>query len=113
MENQKNGEPKPVKGRISLAGLMNQVAKLVSESTAWLLHNLSLVFVLPYGQVYRRNTRQPIISIINADNEYEVHERLLAWFKVKLREAQYVQVAVRRSFNHVLRTIIKDRLKAC
>ena len=51
--------------------------------------------MLPYGHLYRAHTRGPIISIIEEDDELEVRAKLIRWFHLKLREAQYVQVAVR------------------
>ena len=53
--------------------------------------------MLPYGQIYHRNTQVPISTIIHLNDETEIQNELLRWFKVKLREAQYVQVAVRES----------------
>lgn len=78
---------------------------MISEDIAWLLDAASSVAMLPYGQVYRRNTRLPIVTIIGKHDEAEIHAELLKWFKVKLREAQYVQVAVRKRIHHIIPSI--------
>lgn len=55
---------------------------------------------LPYGHIYRentRNTRNPIISIVDNDDEILILQEVTEWFKVKVREAQYIQVAVSTS----------------
>lgn len=71
-------------------------AQVIREGIAWLLAVASSAAVLPYGQVYRRNTLLPIIAIIGKNDEADIRSELSKWFKVKLREAQYVQVAVRK-----------------
>ena len=61
------------------------------------------VTTVPYGRIYRRNTRDPLISILGGDThkkrdeesrEEDEGDQLETWIKVKEREAQYVQVAV-------------------
>ena len=60
---------------------------------------LGAVIVLPYGHIYRAHTREPIVAIIEEEDETEVRNKLNKWFKSKLQEAQYVQVAVRDPTN--------------
>ena len=61
------------------------------------------VTTVPYGRIYRRNTRDPLISILGGNTHKKRDEesrdedegdQLETWVKVKEREAQYVQVAV-------------------
>ena len=63
---------------------------------------------VPYGLIYRRNTLDPLISILDGNplgkrDEESGHrdegaqlERLQIWMKIKKREPRYVQVVVWR-----------------
>ncbi|MCJ1456296.1 hypothetical protein MMC28_006656 [Mycoblastus sanguinarius] len=53
----------------------------------------TLMALLPCLQAYQRDTLLPIIFIIEKETEVEVHYELAKCFKIKIREAQYVQVA--------------------
>ena len=54
-----------------------------------------IVSVLGYASIYRRNTLDPIHRIINTgDDDEATKEEIERWARAKLKEAQYVQVAV-------------------
>ena len=50
--------------------------------------------VLPYRFVYRRNTEDPIDAVLNTTNSHDCKRELEKWFRMKMREVQYVQIAV-------------------
>lgn len=58
---------------------------------ASLLRICGFLAVLPYGSIYRRNTPDPIVE---KGNEHSAISGLESWARLKLKEAQYVQVAV-------------------
>lgn len=68
--------------------------KTVGQSAGRLLDSLAFIAVLPYRELYRINTLSPISSIVTKNDEVEINADLNHWFKSKLKEAQYVQVAV-------------------
>ena len=59
-----------------------------------LLAFLVAIAVLPYSNIYRRNTHDPLISIMEQNNDTATVSELQRWAKRKHGEAQYVQVAV-------------------
>ena len=52
------------------------------------------VAVLAYGSIYSRNTLKPIQRIIDSSDEASLKDEMKQWTSSKLKEAQYVQVAV-------------------
>ena len=50
--------------------------------------------VLPYGNIYKRNTHDPLQSIKEQPDETTAATELQQWASRKLSEAQYAQVAV-------------------
>lgn len=62
----------------------------VNEILIDFLKNLA---ILPYRYVYRRNTRDPINEFLKVSGS-NCQTKLEIWLKLKLHEAQYVQVAV-------------------
>ena len=48
----------------------------------------------PYRFVFLRNTYDPIALALKARDTEDCRSQLESWFKLKLREAQYIQVAV-------------------
>ena len=53
-----------------------------------------MVSFLGYASSYRRNTLSPIRRIINTVDDDATKEEIDRWSRSKLKEAQYVQVAV-------------------
>jgi len=62
----------------------------------YLLFAECLVFIAtsPYFRIFNRNTRRPLKELAETTDETRIKEFLLRWTVLKLREAQYVQVAV-------------------
>ena len=69
-------------------------AQMTSKYALRLVDGCAFVAMLPYGSIYRRNTLLPIIFIVEQDDVLERQTAIKRWFRIKLREAQYVQVAV-------------------
>ena len=59
------------------------------------LRLLCFAVVLPYKSVYREFTRDPLLALITTHNDQIAITGLKLWRDMKLREAYYVQVAVR------------------
>ena len=51
----------------------------------------------PYLLLYERETREPLLKILRTSDQSESLQLIEHWFVAKSKEAQYVQVAVRRS----------------
>ena len=69
----------------------------MGQSISKVLGGLAFIVVLPYRYVYRRNTQLPITSIVTKDDEIDIRLELFRWYKLKTKEAQYIQVAVSAS----------------
>lgn len=87
MRSKSNGTGRPIHG-------LTLNAQMISKSALRLVDGCAFVAMLPYGSIYRRNTLLPIIFIVEQDDVLERQIAIERWFRVKLREAQYVQVAV-------------------
>ena len=59
-----------------------------------LLDILKNLAISPYRLVYHRNTHDPIVAVLDTNSSTDCKIKLEIWFHLKLREAQYVQVAV-------------------
>ena len=68
------------------------------------------VLTLPYGFFYDRNTRTPLTNIAASTNPADCRSHVEAFFKAKIREAQYVQVAVRDTVPHSSHTYRNNQL---
>jgi hypothetical protein len=55
---------------------------------------LALICLLPHIALFRRNTLIPIKAIISEPNQGQVRQLVRDWATGKLKEVQYVQVAV-------------------
>lgn len=66
-------------------------ARKVLDILTTILEDVALI---PYRLVFRRNTRDPILAILSTTNSADCKEKVELWFILKLREAQYVQIAV-------------------
>ena len=69
----------------------------------------AFVVVLPYGNIYRQNTRDPLAAFIRGDDNDAAFAAMKEWSEMKLREVQYVQVAVSQvcfSFDALLRIYV-------
>ena len=55
---------------------------------------LVAIAVLPYSNIYKRNTRDPLILIMEQDNDTAAVSELQRWAKRKHGDPQYVKVAV-------------------
>ncbi|KAI9653779.1 MAG: hypothetical protein M1831_005646 [Alyxoria varia] len=53
----------------------------------------AFVVVLPYGNIYRQNTRDPLAAFIRGSDNDAAFAGMKEWSEMKLREVQYVQVA--------------------
>ena len=63
----------------------------------------------PYRFVFLRNTYDPIARALKSRDTEDCRSQLESWFRLKLREAQYIQVAVGSSiiiFNNVTNLIV-------
>ena len=81
----------------SVMATFEQANAQISQSGKFvrvLKDHCTLMALLPCLQAYQRDTLLPIIFIIEKETEVEVHYELAKCFKIKIREAQYVQVAV-------------------
>ena len=65
-----------------------------AEVNELLLDILKNLAIFPYRFVYQRNTHNPIVAVMDTTSSTDCKAKLEIWFKLKLREAQYVQVAV-------------------
>lgn len=74
----------------------SSTANIISSTTArleYIYDALIYLLVLPYPRFYRRNTRDPIVSIIDkADDTGAIITELARWRTSKVLEANYVQV---------------------
>ena len=86
-------------GKYSLAAIARTILERILTAS-------EIVTTVPYARIYRRNTRDPLISILGGNSpmtrdeesrDYDEGaqlETIRTWIKNKEREAQYVQVAV-------------------
>lgn len=66
----------------------------VAQVNEFLLDKIKKLALSPYRFVYFRNTHDPIVTILNTTDGVNCLIKLKLFFKLKLREVQYVQIAV-------------------
>ena len=78
----------------SISALIAKTTKYLLRAPAFLLQASVTVVVAPYRYFYHENTRDPILRILQSEDQTVVRDEVRRWIDRKRNEAQYVQAAV-------------------